>query len=326
MASSLSLQIATLIQDYRYRDGLNLTPESVERWLAQFDPGAVHSLASGVARLFERFYFSELRVRLSLRKLLGSKPKGFAQDAAEFWGRVRLVDVQKVGSSQREMLRLLGEEATAKFGSSFRFGGPDSQAHLYMDDFVFSGARLKDDLNQWAATFMRGRVKTLYVYHLARHTYGEYSVCKSWLPKSPWASTIQVHFNKAQQVENRKTYAQSSEVLWPSVTCGSLGFPSFDSPDVVLRSPASRPSKLWGAPGEREVIEREILTAGCKILNGCQTNQKPLGFSPFSPGFGSFCASFLNCPNNAPVALWWSLATGTVKKPWFPLMLRRVNE
>ena len=32
---------------------------------------------------------------------------------------------------------------------------------------------------------------------------------------------------------------------------------------------------------------------------------KPLGYSPFDPGFGSMFVTYRNCPNNCPLALWY---------------------
>ena len=54
--------------------------------------------------------------------------------------------------------------------------------------------------------------------------------------------------------------------------------------------------------------ENSYRLAGHRIrgfANDPNPRLKPLGFSPFEPGFGSLFVTFRNCPNNSPLALWY---------------------
>jgi hypothetical protein len=79
----------------------------------------------------------------------------------------------------------------------------------------------------------------------------------------------------------------------------------------------------------RQALEQGFLKAGMKIRSFSADPSaalKPLGFGPFGVGFGSLFLSYRNCPNNAPLALWW----GDPSKPrthpfskWLPLVPRK---
>lgn len=79
----------------------------------------------------------------------------------------------------------------------------------------------------------------------------------------------------------------------------------------------------------RQLLERELLLAGMQIRSISQNPSpaiRPLGLSPFGVGFGSMIATYRNCPNNAPLALWWGDPKAHSSHPfshWYPLMQRR---
>jgi hypothetical protein len=53
---------------------------------------------------------------------------------------------------------------------------------------------------------------------------------------------------------------------------------------------------------------------------------RPLGFGPFGVGFGSLFVTYRNCPNNAPLALWWGDPDADPSHPfskWRPLVPRK---
>jgi hypothetical protein len=66
------------------------------------------------------------------------------------------------------------------------------------------------------------------------------------------------------------------------------------------------------------VLEQALVKAGLKIRSFSAKPKpilRPLGFGPFGMGFGSLFLSWRNCPNNAPLALWWG---GKTEPPWHP--------
>ena len=72
----------------------------------------------------------------------------------------------------------------------------------------------------------------------------------------------------------------------------------------------------------RVALEQAFVKAGVKIRNQSPLNdyQRPLGNIVMeSMGFGALFATYRNCPNNAPLALW-------AGSPWIPLLPRQNNQ
>ena len=82
----------------------------------------------------------------------------------------------------------------------------------------------------------------------------------------------------------------------------------------------------------RSLLEREFLLAGIRIRNLAQQPAdivRPLGWGPFGLGSGSTLVTFRNCPNNAPLALWWGdprAPQGHPFREWFPLFPRTTHQ
>src|SRR5690606_18685353 len=82
----------------------------------------------------------------------------------------------------------------------------------------------------------------------------------------------------------------------------------------------------------RQLLEREMLIAGVRI-RGFAANPKdivrPLGYGPFSLGFGATVVTYRNCPNNCPLAWWWGDPSQPSHSPlskWYPLFPRKVYD
>ena len=86
---------------------------------------------------------------------------------------------------------------------------------------------------------------------------------------------------------------------------------------------------VFSSEENRQLLERELLLAGMHIRSLSQNPSpalRPLGFSPFGLGFGSTIVTYRNCPNNAPLALWWGDPQAAPAHPfarWYPLVQRR---
>lgn len=86
---------------------------------------------------------------------------------------------------------------------------------------------------------------------------------------------------------------------------------------------------IFSSETGRQLLEEQFLLAGMRIRSFCKNPSqilRPLGFSPFGLGFGSMIATFRNCPNNAPLALWWGDPDAHAGHPfrnWYPLLPRK---
>ena len=95
------------------------------------------------------------------------------------------------------------------------------------------------------------------------------------------------------------------------------------------RTPLPNASRLFTSEKNRQLLEREFLHAGTQIQGFAESPSaalKPLGFSPFVPGFGSLFVTYRNCPNNCPLALWYGdpdLGPDHPLSRWYPLFPRK---
>ncbi len=140
---------------------------------------------------------------------------------------------------------------------------------------------------------------------------------------------------KAIRYEDRKIYVDTSEVLRPVLMSGDPLVDAYVKKltdkkwPPVWRSPGAMPSSgVFKSAAGRDVLESELLKAGCRILERCpnrKENWRPLGFHSLATlGFGAMLATYRNCPNNAPLALWWGdpdAKDGPLA--WYPLLPRR---
>lgn len=174
---------------------------------------------------------------------------------------------------------------------------------------------------------------------VAVHGYAEYRVdktMKALILESGKPITFQIW--RSLVIEDRRSCTDKSEVFRPTRTDGdpdvetfAAGLAAADFPPV-LRPPGAMPDRpfFWSAES-RDILEWELLRAGSKILHRCANPKpamRPLGFSTLRIlGFGATIVTHRNCPNNAPLALWW----GSLNEPegahldWYPLLPRRGN-
>lgn len=122
--------------------------------------------------------------------------------------------------------------------------------------------------------------------------------------------------------ENRRTYREQSNVLWPTADI-------YDDGNFCPRLPGGRASHPFATEQGRQILEREFLNAGLHIqsfANNPSPRLKPLGFYRFQPGFGSLFVTYRNCPNNCPLALWYGDPSYGPNHPlgrWYPLLSRK---
>lgn len=323
-------RLVALIQDFRSFDGVAVTPDTVLRWTYQFDADYREQLLSHMCILLARHYITSSQAKSYLLMMLESD-KLTGGDPRRYWSSTHLIGNQLKGSSQRYLAEMFAALAREKFGQLFQFAGPLAERAFYLDDFVFSGGRVKEDFLRWAdikTTYGSGRFHIDFGF-FGVHALGEYFFDNLFREKSS-SSSVKFTYKmwRIRTYENRRARRDSSSVLWPSVTAGSLGHPQFDVASPVLRSPPGGVDGVW-SEADRSFLERQLLEAGCRIANSIATRQpswRPLGFYNFGYGFGAICSSYLNCPNNAPLALWWTAKTQGIPQGWNALLPRRAND
>lgn len=317
--------IAQTTADYRKGEVDAPTPAHVDRWIGQFDAGVQLPMLREMDHVLKRTYFSLKNVTKFLRGLIRTE-KLVGNDPCVFWRGVNFLDIQGGGNSQTEMLGLFNEVLQEKCCLGIEQCGDAGSVFVYLDDAIFTGNRVRRDLEAWVKDKAPNKA-ALHIVSIALHSGGQY-YAGGHITKAAAASgkKIDVTWWRAIELEDRKAYSDSADVLRPTDVP--------DDPDVqayvqsmkyppTLRKPGSVGAHaLFGSDEGRYVLEQEFLKAGARIRRLCPNlgaTQRPLGHMTLDTlGFGSLIVTFRNCPNNAPLALW-------VGEPWYPLFPRTTN-
>lgn len=324
--------IAQTVRDYRAGEIPTITDQTVVNWVGQFDPAVQLGLLSELDHVLRQIYLSRQKCQRFLRTLLRHQPLTGGATAG-FWKDTRFLDIQQNGGSQTDFLGLLDAELRALTGLDVASCGSSPKRFFYIDDVLFTGGRVGTDVGSWIANHAPQQCE-LHLAFMATHTLGEWQVGRRLAQiASACKKQVSIRFWQSIQLENRKSYAAASEVLWPSAVPRTPAFQQLNSAQkypLVPRTPAANfQSIIFSGEHGRQLLENEMLDAGLRIRSFSQNPSpalKPLGFGPFGMGFGSTIVTFRNCPNNAPLALWWGDPAADSSHPfskWTPLFPRK---
>lgn len=331
--ADLLVSIAGTIEDYRAGELPKPTPDHVDRWVRQFDKPNRLPLLRELDHVLKSTYFSRAKVinffsrQIEHEKLAGSDP-------CDFWKAAHLLDIQKQGHSQHEIRALFLDALRSKCGKGVTGNGDDGGAFIYLDDVLFSGSRIGNDLETWIES-EAPLAAEVHILVIAAHRFGEWKCSERLKAKASQADKrINFHFWAAVRVENRRAHRHQSEVLWPAEIPDDENLRAYLSEEKKFPfEPRAAGGKLehniFSSEEGRRVLERELLLAGMRIRSFSQNPSRalrPLGFSPFGVGFGSMVVTYRNCPNNCPLALWWGDPNASANHPfsrWYPLVPRK---
>ena len=261
--------------------------------------------------VFKRTYISQNRAIESLADIANRFP-------CKFWQDAHILDIQKNGRSQSEIQELFLPILREKCGSGIDYRDSSGGIFVYLDDGIFSGNRVIQDLSDWTQTDAPDNA-TLYIIAIAIHEGGRY-----WIEKNEmtwkFGKRIDHRFPMVNHFtfENRRTYRDRSDVLWPTTDVPV-------SEDFSPRNPTLPfTNRIFSSEQGRQLLESEFMKAGFQIIkHHTQVSPllKSLGFSNFEPGFGSLLVFYRNCANNCPLALWWD-----VGEYWCPLFPRKTYQ
>lgn len=331
--TGLLASIADTIKDYRAGELPTPTPDHVERWINQFDGAVRLRMLREMNHVLKQTYFSKSVVREFFAKQIHHKRLAGDEPCA-FWRSADLLDIQAQGESQTELRELFMGALAEGCGTVRDRPGPEDGAFIYLDDVLFSGGRIGDDLSIWI-TDRAPRSATVHVLLIAAHRFGEWKCSTRLIEQVAQAGKqLELHFWAALRIENRKAYRKTSEVLWPSTIPDDPALTDYlaEEPRFPFepREPGGRlEHPIFSSEEGRDLLERELLLAGMRIRSFSQNPSRalrPLGFSPFGVGFGSLIVTYRNCPNNTPLALWWGDPAAARSHPfsrWYPLLPRK---
>jgi hypothetical protein len=313
-----------------YREGQIPRPDAahVNRWVEQFAPEQQLAILTEMAPLMERCFLKEGWIRTQMQRLARSE-KIAGGNPATYWPTVNFLRVQQNGNSQQDMLRIFGEELNAIYGIDVNSCGVPGGDYMYLDDIICTGTRVGTDLGAWIADHAPAKAN-LHVVGLLIHSSGIYYLKTTKLQeaKNRSGKAIDIQYWYSLEIENKKARRNVSEVLWP------IGLP--EDPEMQQyfiaqryplqpRVPLPVRSRIFTTEAGRQALENSFLLAGMTIRSQQEHPReflKPLGFGGFGVGFGSTFATYRNCPNTAPLAIWWGEGRDYGPMQWYPLLSR----
>lgn len=326
----LLASIANEIKTYREGELPLPTSAHVDRWVSQFTPSNQFAFLREFDHVAKQSFITKENVEGFLRNLVTNN-KLAGHDPASYWKSAHFLKIQQNGQSQKEMLKLFANCLDDEYGISLDECGEEGGDYIYLDDVIFSGNRVGNDFEKWISNEAPQYAK-VHVIVAALHSGGYYFAnkkLKEVIKQS--GKAISMNYWRAMEVENRKWHKNSSGVLWPTT------IPNVAEVQSYIALPSRFPFEPRHAGGSvvspfsseegRQILESEFLIAGAKIRalsENPKSSMRPLGFSPFGVGFGSMIATYRNCPNNCPLALWWGDPKATFGAlHWYPLLARK---
>lgn len=325
----LLVSVANIIRTYRQGHLPEPTPEHVDRWLSQFTPALQLQFLREFDHVIKQTFITLKGVSDFLRALvINAKLAG--ADPARYWSSTNFLRIQQNGRSQKEMLKIFAKCLDEQWGLQLQDCGQAGGDFIYLDDVMFSGNRVGNDLELWIVNDAP-QVAKVHVIVAISHSMGRFLVNRKLngvIASSGKKITIQ--YWRVFEIENQKANKNISGVLWPTEipnlaeVRAYMALPS--KYPFEPRRPSPIPIKPFSSEDGRQVLEREFLIAGAKIRamsDNPKQSMRPLGFSSFGVGFGSMIVTYRNCPNNCPLAIWWGdpeVTSGALR--WYPLLPR----
>src|SRR5260370_26349525 len=174
--TDLLKSIAKTIVDYREGEIASPTSDHVDTWVKQFYKGAQTPLLSELDHVLKRTYISRSDCRKFLSSLI--QKKHFAcDDHFKFWKTVCFLYIQGAGNSQREMLAMFDDILQEQCKLKISHCGEKPAAFLYLDDGIFSGYHVLNDLKKWIQPDPPEKA-TVRAVEMALHCGGEFNAMK----------------------------------------------------------------------------------------------------------------------------------------------------
>ena len=324
--------LANLFSDYRQKDGLNPTPEIIQKWILQFSKANREVILSEMVHIFRKMYISEQNIDNFLFGLVTNNNLTNS-DPNNFWRNVSLLNIQKDGYSQDVMVHKFKETIYKQLNIDVAVNDYTKRHYIYVDDFIFSGKKLRTDLSTFLEVApYNAKIDAIYIGCFSS---GEYWLKNTWLKENN-SKDIQLNIWKLIELENKNNCQNNSDVLFPtnSINCSEYVDKYIkEQGQCSIRDINQKPSiyckgnNIFSNEKNRQILEEEFTLAGLRINASIKDNSKklfwkPLGLTSFSGlGFGAMTMTYRNCPNNTPLALWWG--DWNNNSIWTPLFIRK---
>lgn len=334
--STLAYEISEIVKDYR-EDNLGprfVSQDRVQHWIEQFPQERRTIILKEMHHLLTNCYFDKERlIRDFLERL-------FHQNAMLSSGnhtsRIHFLDIQRNGSSQRDLLDLMNNVVYSKTRSYITRSSMNSDHFIYLDDAIFSGSRVVNDITKWLKQTKPYGSKISFYFLIGYESginrlKGELAQL-SGMRKNEFDIVCFNQYSHEQCFFPKLHRSEDVDHFRKRILCDK----SLDEDNLNLfRSHQNKKGSIFSGERSRNVIEEEFLKAGARVIVGAQNPSKvlkPLGFDlRENLGFGAFFITYRNVANNSPLALWYGhsdkpLRPGHPFNLWFPLFPRSTYE
>jgi hypothetical protein len=210
----LLASVAAFIADYRQDEIAPPDARHVERWIVQFDEPVRRPMLAELLHVLTRTYASRAVVKDFLRRALQS-PTLVGSDLRAFRRSTGLLALQRAGSGQSEMLAILRSLLGTTPEADADGCAVDPRRFLYLDDVLFTGNRIKEDLIRWVERDAPQSAEVV-VAAIAMHVGGRnFAHVQIVAAAKAAGKTIDVKWLCPVLVEDRKAEIDRSDVLRP---------------------------------------------------------------------------------------------------------------
>src|SRR5438876_7582585 len=164
--------LAAIVADYRKDEIAPIDSAHIRAWVSQFEPNVQDVLLKEMHHVLQKSYFSKKKVRGFLKRLAANE-KITNGNPKKFWKRATILNIQRAGSSQKEMLETFDPILKEEHGYGVTDCAAESETAIYIDDVIFSGGHVRGDLINWIAERAPKSVQ-IYIIALALHEGGRY--------------------------------------------------------------------------------------------------------------------------------------------------------
>ena len=325
----LAVKLANLLEEYRADEGLNPKKDNVLTWVEQFSEENRQIILEEMINVFEKRFLLENEVDDFLNRLILNTKLTRSDD--EFWHKVSLLEIQENGHSQRIMNEKFQELLRNQKSIDISINDDTKSHFIHLDDFLFTGNRLKNDLTKWLENAPENsKVDIIYIGYYKN---GQYHAGKK-LQELAESKNITLKFWRLIEMENNPHCQNVSEVLWPSdeiLECdGTNDYlqtqGKYKLRDTIQVANSHCEESIFTSETNRKILEKEFTLAGLNIMSHFDDEHKkkwkPLGKTSYPGfGFGAMVFSYRNCPNNTPLAFWWG--DWENNQVWYPLLQRK---
>lgn len=339
--NKLEIDIAEKIKNYR-KDELSFTidDEHVFKWINQFDKEERGLILQETNNILEKCYLKKSDVKEFINSVITDE-EIIGKEITETIKKVKFINIQRKGSSQKKLLKLLEKEIYSMYNININeIKYKDIDKYIYLDDGLYSGATVRHDIENWIKEAKPNT--SLDIVFLAVYSSGKFYANKE-ISKLCKDKNITFKMWWCNEFKNSPNDWYNYDCLWPKKLEGNKYVDLYIDKLRVQEEITGKKSRLFRekeyntelftSATDKDIFEKALLKAGSYIVSIpkiSKESMRPMGYDYFnSLGFGAFFATYMNISNNCPLAIWWGDSSMPEWHPfskWYPLLPRKINE